>query len=59
MLKKELLRNKLYSLLFMALGALSVLIEYDATFFVFYPDTRYSSVLCKGELDFVGGLLCE
>ena len=35
MLKKELLRNKVYSLLFMTLGALSVLIEYDATFFVF------------------------
>lgn len=35
MLKKELLRNKLYSLIFMTVGALSVLIEYDATFFVF------------------------
>lgn len=59
MLKKELLRNKVYSLLFMTLGALSVLIEYDATFFYFYPDARYSSVFCKGELDSVGGLLCE
>lgn len=35
MLKKDLLRNKLYSLIFMTVGALSVLIEYDATFFVF------------------------
>ena len=35
MWKRELLKNKIYSLLFVGLGALSVLIEYDATFFVF------------------------
>lgn len=35
MFKRELLRNKLYSLILITVGALSILIEYDATFFVF------------------------
>jgi len=35
MWKKELLKNKLYSLILIGIGALSVLIEYDGTFFIF------------------------
>lgn len=35
MWKRELLKNKIYSLILVGLGALSILIEYDATFFVF------------------------
>ncbi len=35
MWKKELLKNKLYSVAMIFLGALSIPIEYDATVFVF------------------------
>lgn len=35
MWKKELLKNKLYSVALILLGALSIPIEYDATAFVF------------------------
>lgn len=35
MWKRELLKNKIYSFLFILLGALSILIEYDGTFFIF------------------------
>jgi hypothetical protein len=35
MWRRELLKNKIYSVLFILLGALSVLIEYDGTFFIF------------------------
>ena len=35
MWKRELLKNKIYALILIGLGALSILIEYDATFFVF------------------------
>lgn len=35
MWRRELLKNKIYSVLFILLGALSILIEYDGTFFVF------------------------
>lgn len=35
MWKRELLKNKIYSFMFILLGALSVLIEYDGTFFIF------------------------
>ncbi len=35
MWKRELLKNKIYSLLLILIGALSVLIEYDGTFFIF------------------------
>lgn len=34
MWKRELLKNKLYSLLLVIIGALSILIEYDGTFFI-------------------------
>ena len=34
MWKKELLKNKLYSIILIGIGALSVLIEYDCTFFI-------------------------
>ena len=33
--RRELLKNKIYSVLFILLGALSVLVEYDGTFFIF------------------------
>ena len=33
--RRELLKNKLYSLILIGIGALSVLIEYDGTFFIF------------------------
>lgn len=35
MWKHELIKNKLYSILLIGIGVLSILIEYDATFFVF------------------------
>ena len=35
MWRRELLKNKLYSLIIIGIGALSVLIEYDGTFFIF------------------------
>ena len=35
MWRRELLKNKLYSLVLIGIGALSVLIEYDGTFFIF------------------------
>ncbi len=35
MWKKELLKNKLYALLLVIIGALSILIEHDGTFFIF------------------------
>lgn len=35
MWKRELLKNKIYSLILIGIGALSVLIEYDGTFFIF------------------------
>lgn len=35
MWRRELLKNKLYSLILIGIGALSALIEYDGTFFIF------------------------
>ncbi len=35
MWRRELLKNKLYSLILIGVGALSVPIEYDGTFFIF------------------------
>ena len=35
MWKRELLKNKLHALLLVIIGALSILIEYDGTFFIF------------------------
>ena len=35
MWKQELLKNKLYALLLVIIGALSIPIEYDCTFFIF------------------------
>lgn len=35
MWKRELIKNKVYSLILIAIGALSILIEYDGTFFIF------------------------
>lgn len=35
MWRRELIRNKIYSLILIGIGALSVLIEYDGTFFIF------------------------
>jgi len=35
MWKQKLLKNKLYALLLVIIGALSILIEYDCTFFIF------------------------
>lgn len=35
MWKKELLKNKLYSIALVSVGALSISIEYDATAFIF------------------------
>lgn len=35
MWKRELIKNKLYSVAFMVVGGLSVPIEYDATAFIF------------------------
>lgn len=35
MWKQKLLKNKLYALLLVIIGALSILIEYDGTFFIF------------------------
>lgn len=34
MWRRELLKNKLYSIILIGIGALSVLIEYDYTFFI-------------------------
>ncbi len=34
MWRRELLKNKLYSIILIGIGALSVLIEYDGTFFI-------------------------
>ena len=35
MWRRELLKNKLYSIILIGIGALSILIEYDCTFFIF------------------------
>ena len=35
MWRRELLKNKIYSLILIGIGALSVLIENDGTFFIF------------------------
>lgn len=35
MWKRELLKNKIYSLILIGIGALSIPIEYDGTFFIF------------------------
>ncbi len=35
MWKQELLKNKLYALLLVIIGTLSIFIEYDVTFFIF------------------------
>lgn len=35
MWKKELIKNKIYAIIFVILGALTVPIEWDATFFLF------------------------
>lgn len=35
MWKQKLLKNKLYALLLVMIGALSIFIEYDGTFFIF------------------------
>ena len=35
MWRRELLKNKIYSLILIGIGALSVYIEYDGTFFIF------------------------
>lgn len=35
MWRRELLKNKIYSLILIGIGALSILIGYDSTFFIF------------------------
>lgn len=45
MWKRELIKNKIYSLILIGIGALSIPIEYDGTFFIFCFDAGYSSVL--------------
>ena len=45
----KLVKNKIHAVLFILLGALSVPIEWDATFFLF--DYRWISVLFERELD--------
>nr|DAQ19150.1 MAG TPA: hypothetical protein [Caudoviricetes sp.] len=35
MWKRELIKNKIYSLILIGIGALSIPIEYDGTFFIF------------------------
>lgn len=35
MWKRELMKNKVYSLILMLIGALSVLVDHDGTFFIF------------------------
>ena len=35
MLRKDLIKNKIYGITFIVLGALTILIEWDATFFLF------------------------
>lgn len=35
MLRKDLIKNKIYGMVFIVLGALTIPIEWDATFFLF------------------------
>lgn len=35
MWRRDLIKNKIYSLILIGIGALSILIEYDGTFFIF------------------------
>ena len=35
MLRKDLIKNKIYGIIFIVLGALTIPIEWDATFFLF------------------------
>ena len=35
MLRKDLIKNKIYGIIFIVLGAMTILIEWDATFFIF------------------------
>lgn len=34
-IKQDLIKNKIFSLMFIGIGALSIPIEYDGTFFIF------------------------
>ena len=35
MFRRDLIKNKIYGIIFIVLGALTILIEWDATFFLF------------------------
>ena len=38
MLRKDLIKNKIYGIIFIVLGALTIPIEWDATFFFIYSN---------------------
>lgn len=50
MWSRKLIKNKIYAVLIILLGALSVPIEWDATFFLFSL-IMGTAVLCENELD--------
>lgn len=51
MWSRKLIKNKIYAILIVLIGALSVPIEWDATFFFIFPDYGSTAVLCENELD--------
>ena len=49
MLRNDLIKNKIYGIIFIILGALTIPIEWDATFFLDrYIQSDKSSVRCPG-----------
>ncbi len=51
MWSRKLIKNKIYAVLIILIGALSVPIEWDATFFLFSLIMGGTNVLCENELD--------
>ena len=50
MLRRDLIKNKIYGIIFIVLGALTIPIEWDATFFLFTL-IMWMLILFERELD--------
>lgn len=52
MLRRDLIKNKIYGIIFIVLGALTIPIEWDATFFFIYLDVGHFIICIKRKLHY-------
>ena len=52
MLRRDLIKNKIYGIIFIVLGALTIPIEWDATFFLFTLMLGCFTICIKRELHY-------